>query len=65
MRRFGELDQGEIRKGTPAPVIAREIRDAYSGSSEAFYVPVGDDAREVVPSRAAQDDREFIERSLH
>ena len=35
--------------------------DAYSGGSGAFYVSVGEDARQGVPWRQKMDDREYFE----
>ena len=61
IRLYGEQDQRGVREGTPAVEIAREIRSAYTGGSEAFYVPVGEDARQLIPWRRKTDDRQFLE----
>jgi NAD(P)-dependent dehydrogenase (short-subunit alcohol dehydrogenase family) len=60
IRLYGEQDQRGLREGAPAVEIAREIRDAYTGGTEAFYVPVGDDARQLTPWRRQTDDRQFL-----
>lgn len=61
IRVYGEQDERGVREGAPAVEIAREIRDAYTGGSEAFYVPVGEDARQLIPWRRTTDDRQFLE----
>jgi NAD(P)-dependent dehydrogenase (short-subunit alcohol dehydrogenase family) len=61
IRLYGEQDKQGVRQGAPVIEIAREIRDAYTGKSDAFYVPVGNDARQLVPWRRTTDDRQFLE----
>lgn len=61
IRAFGERDQQGIDRGAPVTDIAREIRDAYAGGSDAFYVPVPGDLRKDILSRQKQDDREYLE----
>jgi NAD(P)-dependent dehydrogenase (short-subunit alcohol dehydrogenase family) len=61
IRVYGEQDERGVREGAPAVQIAREIRDAYAGGGEAFYVPVGEDARQLMPWRRTADDRQFFE----
>ena len=41
--------------------IAREIRDAYTGGSDDFYVPVTKMARKLTPWRKEQDDRKYLD----
>lgn len=50
-----------IRGGEPALDIAREIRDAYTGGTDDFYVPVTNMGRQVMPWRKEQDDRRMLE----
>ena len=50
-----------IAGGEPALDIAREIRDAYTGGTDDFYVPVTKMGRQVMPWRKEQDDRRMLE----
>ncbi len=61
IRVYGEQDERGVREGASAVEIAREIRDAYTGGGETFYVPVGEDARQLIPWRRTTDDRQFLE----
>ena len=50
-----------VAGGEPALDIAREIRDAYTGGTDDFYVPVTKMGRQVMPWRKEQDDRQMLE----
>lgn len=56
-----EQQLGGLDTGLPATKAAREIRDAITGDGTAFYVPVGDDARQIIPWRQKTDDRKFFD----
>ena len=57
----GQQDLAGIEAGEPAIDIAREIRDAYTGGTDEFYVPVTEMARQAIPWRKEQDDRKYLE----
>ena len=61
IRQYGQQDLAGIEGGEPAIDIAREIRDAYTGGTDAFYVPVTAMARRAIPWRKQQDDRKYLE----
>ena len=61
VRQFAEAEETGIAAGPPAIDIAREIRDAYTGGTDDFYVPVTDMARRAMPWRKKQDDRKLLE----
>ena len=56
-----QQDLAGIEAGEPAIDIAREIRDAYTGGTDEFYVPVTEIARQAMPWRKEQDDRKYLE----
>ena len=58
---FAKREETSCAAGEPAIDIAREIRDAYTGGSDDFYVPVTKMARQVMPWRKGQDDRKILD----
>lgn len=58
---YGEQDVAGVAGGEPNLDVAREIRDAYTGGTDDFYVPVTQMARQGMPWRKEQDDRKFLE----
>ena len=61
IRNYGEQDIAGIAGGEPALDVAREIRAAYTGGNDDFYVSVTKMGRQLTPWRKEQDDRKFLE----
>ena len=58
---FAKREETSCAAGEPAIDIAREIRDAYTGGTDDFYVPITKLARQAMPWRKGQDDRKILD----
>ena len=61
VHQYQKRDEALLAAGPPAIDIAREIRDAYTGGTDDFYVPVTDMARHLMPRRKKMDDRKLLD----